>query len=92
MAGTSSHLPGHHILPTMPIPPLAQSWHLEDRHDVGVGVEEDGAQAGVRALPGQDQHHAALAHLWSEGSVSPGSQLGTLDLGPESWSEKASVW
>lgn len=72
----------------MPIPPLALSQHLKDRHDVSVGVEEDGAQAGVRALPGQDQHHTALAHLWGEGRMSLGSQLGTEELEPAGWSQK----
>lgn len=76
----------------MPFPPLALCQHLKDRHNVGVGVEEDGAQAGVRALPGQDQHHTALAHLWDEGRMSPGSRMETERLGPAGWSQKASAW
>lgn len=80
--------PIHPVLLSVPFPPLALSQHLEDRHDIGVGVEKDGAQVGVRALPGQDQHHTALAHLWEEGGMSPGSRMGTQSLDQQAGTKK----
>lgn len=84
--------PIHPILLSLPFPPLSLSQHLKDRHNIGVRVEKDGAETGVRALPGQDQHYTALAYLWDEGRISPGSRMGTGRLGAAGWSQKASAW
>lgn len=56
------HRPSPHAtrLPLRPAPPAP---YLENWHNVSVGVEQDGAQAGICARPGEDQHHAALTHL-----------------------------
>ena len=37
--------------------------HLEDRHHIGVGVEQEGRESGVGAWPGQHSHHTASCHL-----------------------------
>lgn len=51
--------------------------YLENRHDIGVRVEQDRAQAGVCAQPGEDQHHAALAHLQAKAGCHQGGDKGT---------------
>lgn len=44
----------------VPSPPHT---HLEDRHHICVGVEQDGGECGVGARPGQHGHHMARYHL-----------------------------